>query len=192
MLLNPEKFKIAVNYIYFFPYDHVKYGLGDHVGDLEHTTIYFDEGIPYSIKASEHSWDTLKDWNDPGVEKDGIRPVLYNASGTHATYYTKGMQWYDVALFDMTDTKVMWDLGQNLDIIFPFDWTSSDRVIKQDGNLNGVNYLLQIGDWGNAGDGFSVFGEEQRVGGPSGFLDKDWTNVANLVSLGYSCDGIDT
>ena len=37
MLLNPDQSKIEVYYIYFFPYDWVKYRLGNHVGDVERT-----------------------------------------------------------------------------------------------------------------------------------------------------------
>ena len=193
MILNPDKFKTTAVYIYFFPYDWVKYHLGDHVGDLEHTTLYFDGGAPFSIKVSEHDWDTTKDWDDSGVEKEGNHPVVYNASGTHATYFTKGMQWYDVALCDLTDDKVRWDLYKNLDVMFPFDWLSEDRVIKGTGtNLDGINYMLQVEKWGNRGEGFSVAGEEQRVNGPSGFLDKDTENIEQLTRLGYTCEGVDT
>jgi hypothetical protein len=102
MILNPDKYRVVANYIYFFPYDWVKYGFGNHVGDLEHTSIYFDGGAPFQIYVSQHAWGDPSDWNDPVVEKDGIRPVVYNAQGTHATYWTAGKQWYDIVVCDLT------------------------------------------------------------------------------------------
>jgi len=105
MILNPDKFKVVANYIYFFPYDWVKYGFGNHVGDLEHTSINFDCGEPKSLYVSIHSGGKLfDDWNDERIEKDGIRPVVYNAMGTHATYWFAGRPFYDkpVPIWDYT------------------------------------------------------------------------------------------
>ena len=161
MLLNPELYKIQVNYIYFFPYDWVKYGFGDHVGDLEHTTIYFDKAEPYNLKVSEHSWDTTVAWGDSKIEMNGKRPVVYNAQGTHATYLSSGTQWYDYVICDFTAQKVEWDLYSDLKVIFPFDWTDPEYLINKPGsNIDGINYLLNIKQWGNEGDGWTIFGEQ--------------------------------
>jgi len=192
-LLNPESSSVAVLYQYFMPYDLVKYGLGDHVGDIEHTTVYFTNGEPTIIEAHQHNWFVQKPWGDPIVEMDGTHPVLYNAQGTHATYYTAGPQKLGPGVYDLTAPKVMWDLGQNLDVIFPFDWVSPERTIKQEGgNLDGINYLTQVQKWGNKEAGFNIFGTYQRNSGPNGFLDKNTELMKALTVRGLTCEGVDT
>ena len=41
MLLNPEDSFLEVSYLYFHPYDWVRWKLGNHVGDIENTEVYF-------------------------------------------------------------------------------------------------------------------------------------------------------
>ena len=91
------------------------------------------------------------------MEKYGKHPVVYNARGTHATFFDKGVQW---KYTDWTSEKVRWDLWHDLDVIFPWDWIKEDRQIVSDNNLNGVNYLTQVFRWGNVGIGIKVLGIE--------------------------------
>jgi len=54
----------------------------------------------------------------------------------------------------------MWDLQKSLDVILPFDWIADDRKINKPGsNIDGLNYLLEVYQWGNEGDGHTIFGE---------------------------------
>lgn len=80
---NPKSSKINVAYIYFYPYNHGKAPVfvyfDNHVGDLENTKIYYENGKPYRIDNSEHAWSTDLDWNDKRVEKQGAKPVVYSA-----------------------------------------------------------------------------------------------------------------
>jgi hypothetical protein len=46
MMLKPLENKIQVTYFYFYAYNFGKLGYGNHVGDIESTTILFDKGLP--------------------------------------------------------------------------------------------------------------------------------------------------
>jgi len=178
MLLNPEDFTIQVFYIYFFPYDWVKYGFGNHVGDIEHTNIIFEKLVPTRLYVSEHSWETIVNWGDPSIEMDGNHPVTYNARGTHATYLSGGWQWYaEHTIFDVCGQGQMWDLQQTLEIIFPWEYLTEDKICTAEG-WEGINWLTQIYQWGNEGTGLEIpiIDEQALGGGPSGFLNKGEVN----------------
>lgn len=88
----------------------------------------------------------------------------------------------------------MWDLEQTLEIIFPWEYLSDDKICTAAG-WEGVNWILQIEDWGNDGmKGPSFGGESPLGGGPSGFLNKGEVNnrKRELEALGWMCQGIDT
>jgi len=188
MLLNPEAYKVDVSYIYFFAFDSVQLPAGFHVGDLEHTSIQFDKGSPVRVDLSWHSWDKILDWAD--VHKEGKHPITYNGRGTHATYETLGVHFPQ---FDWTESKEVWHLWKNLDVIFPWDLWESKRIIKTDSNADGANYLTHVWRWGNLGDGPTMFGQRARESGPSGFLDKpDGSRQFELESTGFVCEGDDT
>lgn len=60
-----------------------------HVGDIERTVVTFTKGQPTEVCAHKHStWET-RDWAD--VSKLGKHPIVYNAAGTHATYFGPGI-----------------------------------------------------------------------------------------------------
>ena len=58
-------------------------------------------------------------------------------------------------------------------------------------NLDGINYLLNIKQWADMGEGWVSFGQRQREKGPTGFLDKSGEQIYPLTKWGYSCEGID-
>ena len=64
MLLNPEDTTIEASYIYFFPFDSVPFGLGNHVADLEKTKVIFKNGEPTKVRASYHDWEHIRDYSD--------------------------------------------------------------------------------------------------------------------------------
>lgn len=95
--------------------------MGDHVGDVEHSSIIFNNGEPVTINLSQHSWGTTFDWTSNEIEKEGTHPITYNARGTHATYNEPGLDWYAKhTIFDITGKGERWDLWKNLEIIFPW------------------------------------------------------------------------
>ena len=101
-----------------------------------------------------HKHDTEASRKYKNVEKTGVRPVVYNAMGTHATYFEKGWFW---GLTDRTCKREKWDFWKNMDVIFPWDWTSDQYVIHSDNELDGMNYLTQVHRWGNKGRGRMFF-----------------------------------
>lgn len=72
---NPMKSKINVAYFYFYPFNYGKAPVlirfGNHVGDIENTKLYFENGKPVRIDDSEHSWSTNYKWDNKKVEKQG-------------------------------------------------------------------------------------------------------------------------
>jgi hypothetical protein len=66
-----------------------------HEGDWEGMQIAFDadtpsqalETGPYEIALFQHEGGEKAAWDDPKVEKEGERPVVYPAAGSHATFY---------------------------------------------------------------------------------------------------------
>ena len=56
MLLNPEANPIEVAYIYFMPYDQVRFRLDNHVGDIEKTKVQFVNGEPTVVDTSFHQF----------------------------------------------------------------------------------------------------------------------------------------
>jgi len=181
MLLNPEDSVIEAAYIYFFAYDWTPEGIGYHLGDLEKTKVQFDHGVPNKVRISFHSWENDYDWDD--LTRIGGHPVIFNARGTHATFPTQGIH----ETMDWTDMKERWDLWQDLDVIFPWDWISDTRVIHTDSNIDGANYLTHVYFWGNEGKGPEIAGERPRVTGPDGWLDKFDDRKKALEQTGFAC-----
>lgn len=135
-------------------------------------------------------------WGDSKIEMDGTHPVTYNARGTHATYLSGGRQWYAMhTIFDVCGQGQMWDLQKTLEIIFPWEYLTEDKICKTEG-WEGINWLTQIYQWGNEGTGFDipVIDEQALGGGPSGFLNKGDVGARKreLEALGWMCMGQDT
>ena len=57
---------------------------GNHVGDWEHTMVRFVNGVPDTVFFSAHSGGFAYKYS--ALEKDGVRPIGYIATGTHANY----------------------------------------------------------------------------------------------------------
>lgn len=51
---------------------------GNHVGDWEHTTVRFQDGVPKAVFFSEHSFGEAYTWD--AVEKSGKRVSLYSST----------------------------------------------------------------------------------------------------------------
>lgn len=90
----------------------------------------------------------------------------------------------------------MWDLQQSLEVIFPWEYLSEDKILTLEG-WEGINWLVDIFYWGNQnpeGMVLPMSEESNLTPGPSGFLDKKSVNdrKAELVALGWMCEGLDT
>lgn len=87
---------------------------GNHVGDWEHIVIRFVDGIPAYIWLSVHDWGDA--YSFTALEKRGLRPVTYIATGTHANYATVGTHAFILPLgllSDRTDAGRIWDITKN-------------------------------------------------------------------------------
>lgn len=83
------KYRI-LQYWFFYPYNN---WLNHHEGDWEMIQIILEEATKTPLKIT-YSWhlsgDTF-DWDDPCVEKVAeTHPVVYVASGSHASYWSEG------------------------------------------------------------------------------------------------------
>ena len=100
---------------------------GNHVGDWEHCTVRFEDGMPRAVFMSEHAggqayaWDAvekrkLKVTDSDGSVREVERFVLYSAVGSHAMYANPGDHPYILPfnlLRDQTDRGPMWDPSLN-------------------------------------------------------------------------------
>jgi hypothetical protein len=86
---------------------------GNHVGDWEHNMIHFKAGKPMGIWFSQHAFGQACDWADETcLSKQGDRPIVFSARGSHATYPSEGSHIHDEALIDITDKGRIWDPTQ--------------------------------------------------------------------------------
>lgn len=104
-------------YFYSFNFGGIFLGrrFGNHVGDWEHTMVRFINGTPDTVYYSEHSSGAAYKYS--AVEKVGVRPVSYIATGTHANYATSGNHTYEQAPIgnstDQTNKGPIWDIAEN-------------------------------------------------------------------------------
>jgi len=119
-------------YFYSFNFGGTVLGqrFGDHVGDWEHTMVRFVNGAPDVVYYSEHSSGAA--FNYSVVEKIGVRPVSYIATGTHANYATSGDHTYVQSSLvgnstDQTNRGPIWDVTKNFR---GFRYTTSNGAVS--------------------------------------------------------------
>jgi hypothetical protein len=100
-----------VQYWWFFGYnDTVVPGI-NHQGDWEHVTCWVYNGAVRSVFFSAHTGGTTR--QSGGFSLIGQRPVVFIALGTHAAYWSSGVQTYPIGLglsfVDGTDYGRRWD-----------------------------------------------------------------------------------
>ncbi len=83
-------------------------GLGLHEGDWEGIQLRMDGQEPDLAVYAQHAYAEAREW--PRVKKQGTRPVVYVAQGSHAAYFDNGMpftHWHRTEHFiDRADGKV--------------------------------------------------------------------------------------
>jgi hypothetical protein len=124
--------------------------------------IRFFNGHPQSIFYSQHSDGKAYAWS--AIRKNGLRPIVYSAGGSHANYPTmrvlfiiplaraelpsqlrSGKQSYGVPfnlLSDTTDAGPYWDVTMNYN---GFWYSSSAGFVAATGTSVTSNYLDYIG-----------------------------------------------
>lgn len=176
-------------YFYSFNFGNSVLGLryGSHVGDWEHTMVRFVNGAPDVVYYSEHASGSAYKYTT--VEKMGVRPVSYIATGTHANYATPGNHNYQHIPFDLlkdqTDKGPLWDVTKNFR---GFWYNPSSRVVTpatgagiggQSQIPEGPGWLNFAGFWGDQKWPTNRFGqycagnECHMADGPTGPLAKN-------------------
>ncbi|KAL8291470.1 hypothetical protein RQP46_002448 [Phenoliferia psychrophenolica] len=113
----------------------------------EYNMIRFLNGEPESIFYSQHSDGFAYAWDT--VEKEGLRPVVYSATGSHANYPTAGRHYYAfpfLLLWDTTDAGHKWDVAAKY---WGFWYSEVEGFVAATGTSASVNYLNYAGSWGD-------------------------------------------
>jgi hypothetical protein len=91
---------IALQYWFFYPFNHAPVALFDHEGDWEHVTVELRaNGEPRGVSFAQHSNNcpgAYRSWHE--VRRDGEHPIVLSARGTHASYADQA----SVAFYDRT------------------------------------------------------------------------------------------
>jgi hypothetical protein len=130
---------------------------GDHVGDWEHQTVRFVNGVPTAVWLSAHSDGDA--YTYAALPKQGVRPVTYIAVGDHANYATAGKQPYPVPVIgpiaDNTGAGAFWDVTLNYR---GFWYNNATNTFTSAGGAGtggteqateGVSWLNFLGAWGD-------------------------------------------
>ncbi|KAK4941041.1 hypothetical protein LTR10_018962 [Elasticomyces elasticus] len=126
------------------PGDH----FGNHVGDWEHNMVRFKDGVPVGIWYSQHAWGEACLWNDEAcLSKQGDRPVVYSARGSHANYPSAGSHVHDAALIDVADKGRLWDPIQPA-WFYTYD-PSTDNLTALEPETAPTDWFSFLGGWGD-------------------------------------------
>ncbi|EXJ82070.1 hypothetical protein A1O1_08139 [Capronia coronata CBS 617.96] len=155
---------------------------GDHVGDWEHNMIRFKEGKPTGIYFSQHGSGQACKWDDETCfSKQGERPVVFSARGSHANYPSAGQALplgrshiHDEALVDIADKGRIWDPVQPA-YFYQYD-PATDVLTPADPGTYPTDWFHFTGAWGdkkyNDSDPRQVtvpyFGLKKYENGPTG------------------------
>jgi hypothetical protein len=95
-----------------------------HEGDWEAVSVIVDTmGKPLVVGYSEHGAGVRRDWAK--APRQGTRPLVYVALGSHANYPTPGTQPFDPRVVDPVFVSVIRQNGQA-----PVDHTGKGRVVR--------------------------------------------------------------
>ncbi|KAH6644399.1 hypothetical protein C7974DRAFT_383474 [Boeremia exigua] len=122
---------------------------GNHVGDWEHTTVRFHNGVPKAVFFSEHAFGEAYTWD--AVEKMGKRPVGFSATGTHAMYGTAGTHPYVLPggiLHDVTDRGPLWDPTMNM-YSYTYDYQRDHLATSNLTPEAPIGFFYFAGHWGD-------------------------------------------
>ncbi|KAL6252693.1 hypothetical protein RBB50_000412 [Rhinocladiella similis] len=126
------------------PGDH----FGNHVGDWEHNMIRFKDGMPYGMWFSQHGSGEVCLWEDEAcLSKQGDRPVVYSARGSHANYPSAGSHVHDSALIDVADKGRIWDPVSPA-WFYSYDHTT-DVFVALEPESAPTDWLYFNGGWGD-------------------------------------------
>ena len=175
-------------YFYFYAYNQGNWVLGlpslefgDHVGDWEHNMIRFQDSAPQAIWFSQHA--NGEAFTYAAVQKQGIRPVVFSANGSHANYATSGIHDHtipninlsDGPLEDHCDEGTLWDPTL---AAYTYSYANDANAFTPYPGSASPNWLYFEGHWGDAqlpdstAGQVDIFGQRKYVDGPTGPIDK--------------------
>ncbi|MBK8096284.1 MAG: Vps62-related protein [Planctomycetes bacterium] len=126
-----------IQYWWFFGYNQTPVPGIAHQGDWEHVTVHVYNGAARSVYFAAHEGGTTRQAG--GFAVVGRRPVVYLAAGTHAAYWTSGLQSYPIGLglsfVDFTGTGRRWETALNLRPLATQPWKDFAGAWGEVGNL---------------------------------------------------------
>ncbi|RFU26467.1 hypothetical protein B7463_g9875, partial [Scytalidium lignicola] len=151
-------------YMYFYAFNQglqiIGQVQGDHVGDWEHSAIRFQDGKPISVWLSQHDFGQAFTYN--ALLKNGSRPIIYSAIGSHANFAVSGthsrnesipggpvMNVSSITLDDFTSNGAIWDpLLSTYYYTFTPSSPSNGTFTPGDSSTP-VSWLYYLGHWGD-------------------------------------------
>ncbi|RIK42045.1 MAG: hypothetical protein DCC58_11630, partial [Chloroflexi bacterium] len=90
--LAPEEGKLALQYWFFYVFNDFN---NTHESDWEMIQLVFDaESVeealtkdPEVVGYAQHGGGELAEWDDRKLQRDGSRPIVYPAAGSHGSYF---------------------------------------------------------------------------------------------------------
>lgn len=190
--------------------------LGDHVGDWEHTMVRFTNGTPTAVWFSQHDVGLTPIFQMPtflkrthvqsgqaflysALSKNGTRPIVYSAIGSHANYAVPGTHSRTIATVIVNDTTSAGPLWDPTLSAYYYTYTPSSPV---NGTFTAadpstpVAWLSFFGRWGDErypdSDPRQVNFLNLNVSwkyesGPTGPLDKNLNRTAVCPDSGKGC-----
>lgn len=87
---------LALQYWFFWYHNPSK---NDHEGDWEFISLLFEADTaaealasePISVGYAQHEGGERSDWDDSKLDREGVRPIVYPAVGSHASYFSQAL-----------------------------------------------------------------------------------------------------
>ncbi|KIW25752.1 uncharacterized protein PV07_08907 [Cladophialophora immunda] len=164
---------------------------GNHLGDWEHNMVRFEDGKPTGVYFSHHTSGEACAWEDGAcLSKQGERPVVFSARGSHANYPSAGSHVHDEALIDIADKGRMWD-PVKLAYFYHYDPQTETFAAADPGATDPTDWLDFNGHWGDKQypdsdprqETVPYFGLKKYNNGPNG------PKFKHLVRKGLMPDG---
>ncbi|KAH0545431.1 hypothetical protein FGG08_000432 [Glutinoglossum americanum] len=120
--------------------------LGNHVGDWEHTMLRFKDGKPVSMWYSQH--DSGQAFTYESLSKNGTRPIVYSALGTHASYTVPGTHSRSIATLLINDTTSAGPLWDPILSAYYYTFAKTPSFTPSDPSTP-TSWLSFLGRWGD-------------------------------------------
>ena len=166
---------IVLQYWFFFPYNSW-WLLGRHQGDWEHIAVVLDaQQQPHHAYYSQHGHPQRWDWSE--LTTQGTHPVVFTASGSHASY--KGASGNDCV-----GAAAVW--GPVLETCSSAGpewrtWSSPGGLVNVGERIhprNGATWLGYTGLWGKIGRRLNTQAWKSGPEGPA-YQEADWRRDAS-------------